>query len=98
MIDTLFPTPKQLVIIERITKRVEQPKPVRVVGRRTWRKGQGNVLKNRPYYLKNREKMIEKARQWNLLNKERHKEIQREYDSRRRSSALGLRKVVFFED
>ncbi len=95
MIDTLFPTPKQLVIIKRVTKRVD---PVQTTGHRTWRKGQGNVLKNRPYYLKNREKMIEKARQWNLLNKERHKEIQREYDLRRRSSALGLRKVVFFED
>lgn len=89
MIDTLFPTAKQLALIERVNQRKiqETDNYSWPIPKRKWRRGQGNVPKNRAYYQQHREKLIAVAAEWNKLHKERRRQICREYELRKK---LGL--------
>ena len=70
---SLFPSDEQRAVIRKLFSE-----------RRTWRKGQGNVPKNRSYYLKNRERLLARAKEWNEKNVERVREIKRAYKQRKK--------------
>lgn len=70
---SLYPSDEQRAVIRKLFSE-----------RRTWRKGQGNVPKNRAYYLKNRERLLARAKEWNANNVERVREIKRAYKQRKK--------------